>query len=231
LNILGAAAPDWLPTMIPPEAIGGGFTSRIIFILESIKGKINPWPIYNDDLRRLKDQLTADLSYIATHDRGEFRFSQKARELYEKYYIKQEKEIERGIFPVKDMAFEGYANRRALHLRKMSIILATARQSEGIVSAEDFQNSLKILTNAESKMGRLFSAVGKGFNAEALEKVMSYILQFKQTTRAKILRTYHRDVDAQSIQIVEDTMRKMNFIKIEYKGGDAIYTLNEDWEG
>ena len=231
LNILGAAAPDWLPTMIPPEAIGGGFTSRIIFILESTKGQINPWPVYNDKLKRLKDDLISDLCYIATHYRGEFLFSPKAREAYEKYYIKQEKEIERGVFPVKDMAFEGYANRRALHLRKMSMVLATARQSEGIVELKDFQNSLTILSNAESKMSRLFSAVGRGFNTEALEKVMSYILQFKQTSRAKILRTYHRDVDAQSIQIVEDTMRKMNFIAIEYKAGDAIYTLNENWEG
>lgn len=231
LNILGAAAQDWLPSILPPEAIGGGFTSRVIFILESAKGQIVPFPEYTDYHKKLKDDLTAELSYIAQHYRGEFTFDAPAREAYEKYYIRQEENIERGHWPVKDRAFEGYANRRALHLRKMSMIMATARGSEGKVSLEDFETSLKILAHAESKMGRLFSAVGKGFHAEALEKVMSYILQFEVVARSKVLRAYHKDVDAQSIQIIEDTMRKMNFVSIEFKGGDAIYTLNKNWGG
>ncbi len=231
LNIIGAAAPDWLPSILPSEAIGGGFTSRVIFILETQKGQVIPLPKYNPAMEKLKEDLIIDLCHIATHYRGEFRFSKEAEEAYVKYYLKQEDDINHGVYPVKDASFEGYANRRALHLRKMSMILATARGSEGEIELKDFEQSLTILANAELKMSRLFSAVGKGFHTESLEKVMSYIIQFKQTTRSKILRAYHKDVDSQSIEIVEDTMRKMNFCTIEYKGGDAVYTLNEDWNG
>jgi len=231
LNILGAAAPDWLPSILPVEAIGGGFTSRIIFVLENTKGKIVPTPRYDDKLRRLKDELTADLSYIATHYRGEFNFTPQAKEAYIAYYIKQEEDINQGIWPVKDASFEGYANRRALHLRKMSMIMAAARGSEGEVSLQDFELSIRILSNTEANMGRLFGAVGRGYHAESLEKVMTYILQFKQTTRSKIIRAYHKDVDSETMKIIEATMLQMKFVSIEYAGGDAHYTLNENWDG
>ncbi len=230
LNILGGAAPEWIPTIMPPEAIGGGFTSRIIFIVEQNKGKIIPTPVYNDKLKRLKDDLTADLSYIATHYSGIFQFDAATKEAYEKYYIKQEEDIKNGIWPVKDKSFEGYANRRALHLRKMSMIIAASRKSEGIITLEDFKAALIILGNAETKMGRLFSGVGKGFYAEVLEMIMSYIIQWGVRTRSQVLRAYHKDVDAQSIEIIENTMVRMKFIKIEYLGLDAKYTLIENWE-
>ena len=41
-NLLGATAPDWLQSMLPQEAVGGGFTSRVIFIVEDKKGKTVP---------------------------------------------------------------------------------------------------------------------------------------------------------------------------------------------
>ena len=40
-NILGATAPDWLQSILPQEAVGGGFTSRIIFVVEETKAGIH----------------------------------------------------------------------------------------------------------------------------------------------------------------------------------------------
>ena len=39
-NLLGAAAPDWFESMLPKEAIGGGFTSRCIFVYGHRKRKV-----------------------------------------------------------------------------------------------------------------------------------------------------------------------------------------------
>src|SRR3990167_8712480 len=43
-NLLGATAPDWLQSRLPQEAVGGGFTSRVIFVVEDKKGKTVPKP-------------------------------------------------------------------------------------------------------------------------------------------------------------------------------------------
>ena len=48
LNLVGGTAPDWIQSMIPHEAVGGGFTSRVIFIVKSSSGKIVPEPVLSD---------------------------------------------------------------------------------------------------------------------------------------------------------------------------------------
>jgi hypothetical protein len=48
LNLMGATAPDWIQSMIPPEAVGGGFTSRVIFIVEEHKKQTVPEYFQND---------------------------------------------------------------------------------------------------------------------------------------------------------------------------------------
>ena len=65
MNILGSTAPDWIPLMIPFSAIGGGFTSRIIFVVEDKKGKIieDPNEIQVDE--KLKADLVHDLEQIS----------------------------------------------------------------------------------------------------------------------------------------------------------------------
>lgn len=232
LNLLGAAASDWFPQILPPSAIGGGLTSRIIFVVEQRKSQIISRPIYTEEHEKLKRVLTADLQRIAMDTVGPFKFTDKGMAAYEKYYIEQEEEVLKGIWPIRDPTFEGYCNRRALHLRKMSMIFAVARGSEGEVTEEDFAQSMIVLKNAELKMPYLFGGVGKGIHAEVINKIRAYIAQFKQVTRSKILRAFYQDVDAQSIKIIEETLEKMGMITIERSANleEATYTLREEWD-
>jgi hypothetical protein len=38
-NLFAATAPDWIPEILPRQAIGGGFTARCMFVVEERKGK------------------------------------------------------------------------------------------------------------------------------------------------------------------------------------------------
>ena len=232
LNLLGAAAPDWFGSMLPIESMGGGFTSRIIFVVEQKKAKIIARPIYTDKHRKLRDDLITDLSSISTFYRGEYKFSTEAEAFYETYYIAQETDIEAGVFPVPDPTFEGYANRRALHLRKLAMVFATARgEQDGIIQVGDFKQGIQLLSNAEKKMPRLFGGVGKAQLADVVNKIMEYIIKFKKVTRSQVLRAFYKDVDSVTIKIVEDTLSKMKFMTVKplLSQQDAEYLYNEDW--
>ena len=64
LNLVGGTAPDWIQSMLPQEAIGGGFTSRIIFVVEERKRKIVPEHTMTTREYELQDMLTRDLERI-----------------------------------------------------------------------------------------------------------------------------------------------------------------------
>ncbi len=235
VNILGATAPDWIPIMLPPEAMGGGFTSRVIFVVEQHKSKIIPEPIYNDAHRKMKDALINDLMIIAAANFcGPFTFTREAQERYNQFYIEQEKAIKEDIYPIRDKTFSGYVNRRALHLRKLSIAFAASRGNvmEGKIEIEDFERSLAVLQNAERKMPRLFGGVGRSNNGVAVHAVMSFMINRGDSSRAEILQQFSHDIDSQSITIVEETLQYMGFMKVAMEqNGNVRYVLNNDYEG
>ncbi|MDE3023542.1 MAG: hypothetical protein KGI54_17110, partial [Pseudomonadota bacterium] len=65
LNLMGGTAPDWIQSMIPPEAVGGGFTSRVIFVVEERKRKIVPEHFVTDAEKELQGKLVRDLERIS----------------------------------------------------------------------------------------------------------------------------------------------------------------------
>ena len=231
LNILGASAPDWFSTMLPLESMGGGFTSRIIFVVETQKAQILPRPPYTEMHKKMRDDLITDLQAIASIV-GPFEFTPEADKLYDTFYIAQELAIQKGKYPVPDAAFEGYATRRTLHLRKMAISIAASRGSKGEVTDGDFQTAIDILRATESNMPRLFGGVGRGSLGPVINMIIEYLLKYGDTKRSVVLRAFYSDLDAQSLDIVETTLSRMNFIKVSYakEGTDAHYAVNKNWE-
>jgi hypothetical protein len=45
VNLIGATTPELLQSALPLDAIGGGLTSRMVFVFEETKGKIVPAPL------------------------------------------------------------------------------------------------------------------------------------------------------------------------------------------
>ena len=231
LNILGASAPDWFSTMLPLESMGGGFTSRIVFVVENQKSKINPRPPYEDWHKLQRDLLIADLQRIASLT-GTFEFTEDADKVYNEFYYTQEKNIQKGIFPIHDPAFEGYATRRTLHLRKMCLAISAARGRDGEVPAEDFQTAVQILEATETRMPRLFGGVGRGQLGPIINSVIEYLLKYGDSKRSSLMRAFYKDLDASTLDIVESTLERMNFIKVMRAANarDAEYIVNYDWE-
>lgn len=231
LTLLGASAPDWFSSMLPLEAMGGGFTSRIIFIVETEKAKTQPIPIYTNKHVVLRQMLTERLHDIRNVV-GAFTFTKDAKKLYSEFYIKQELDIQKDIWPVQDSTFAGYTNRRKVHLCKMSMIFAVSRGSKGIVTAQDFDKSLLVLRNAETKMPRLFGGVGRSVHGPIINAVMDYLLKYRKSTRSKILRIFYKDLDVGNIDIVEGTLIKMGLLELTKIAGnrDVGYKIRDDWE-
>jgi hypothetical protein len=222
LNLVGGTAPDWIQSMIPHEAVGGGFTSRVIFIVEESKGKIVPEPILSEREIILQEMLLRDLERISKLT-GEINMSPGAKEAYVQWYIKQS---QNPTPAVDDPRFAGYNERRATHIKKLMMVCCVARNDHLLIMEEDFHRSLDLLEQAELNMGKTFGGFGKSRTSDVTEVIKDYIEKVKITTRQQILQRFYRDVDANTLSTIEDTLRQMGFISVktvESNPHDKVY--------
>ncbi len=227
-NILGATAPDWLQSILPQEAVGGGFTSRIIFVVEEDKGKIVPEPIYTKEDEELRGMLVRDLERISTLT-GEMRFSDKGKQKYINWYKKYENDMRDGKFVIEDTRFTGYMERKATHLRKLSMVLSAARSSERIITEVDLSKALSLLAQAEKKMPKTFGGLGTSQYSDITNKVINLIQARGELTRSNLMRKMYRDLDPGTLDVVETTMRQMKVVEVVTVPGkgDVLYR----WRG
>lgn len=223
-NLLGATAPDWFQTVLPREAVGGGFTSRIIFVVEEEKGKTVPKPVVTEEEERLRKSLIHDLCRINSMI-GEFKFSPDGEEAYVKWYEEHDKEMAAGRPPVEDPRFSGYCERKATHLRKLMMIMSASRGDSMTITKQDFERASKILRAAELKMNKAFGGLGRAKYADSTEAVMNYIRAVGAVARSDVLRRFYRDVDAPTMRIIEEVLVQMKVIQIRelVDRGDRVY--------
>jgi len=216
LNLLGGTAPDWIQSMIPQEALGGGFTSRIIFVVEEHKRKIVPEHTVTKEEHELQGKLSRDLERIALLA-GEIQFSPSAKQSYVDWYIAQDKLMAEKKMPINDHRFAGYCERRATHLRKLMILCSASRSDELIIRDEDFVKALGLLTDAESNMHKTFGGLGKAKNSDNIEQIINYLKENRLTTRELVMRKFYRDIDLDAFLKIEETLeRHMKVVQVTH---------------
>lgn len=229
-NLLGATAPDWLQSMLPQEAVGGGFTSRVIFVVEERKKQTIPKHELTQEERVIRDALVMDLNRI-NNLTGEFKFTPDGEAAYIGWYTSYDKQLSEGRFPVEDSRFSGYAERRATHMRKLMMIMSASRGDDLLITEQDFARADKLLKSCELKMAHTFGGLGQAKYANVTEKVMDYIrAMHAPVSRRDVMSKFYRDVDGATMRIIEEVMEQTGFVEIKctVNTGDKIYRWVKD---
>ena len=228
LNLVGGTAPDWMQSMIPPEAVGGGFTSRVIFVVEEEKRKVVPTPVMTEREKLLQKCLINDLERISKMA-GEIVMTPATKELYASWYVDQDIKASNGVLAVDDPRFAGYNERRSTHLRKILILCSAARTDTLVIDVEDFHKALMLLEDVEVNMHKTFGGFGRSRTSDSTEDIKKYIEKVKITTRKTVLRRFYRDVDANTMSVIEDTLRQIGAIEVGILKGSLDKTYR--WVG
>lgn len=215
-NILGATAPEWLSSILPQEAIGGGLTARMIFVVEEEKKSwITRPPKPDFDLR---EKLIRDLEQIYIMG-GKVTFSEEALIVNDEFYLSQ-RDSKKGV---KDPKFETYNERRGTTIRKLAMIMSASRNSSRKVEKEDVVRAINILEAVEVKMPRVFRTLGKARYAELTLLVFDYIVKHKRVPQTQILRVFFMDIDNYTLDIITQNLVGMKVIRIELIPNGAVF--------
>lgn len=226
VNILGATAPDWLRSILPQEAFGGGFTSRVIFVVEEQKKQIVPNPRIPDEIIALRPGLVHDLEQIAAMA-GEMIFMDETMEIYTAWYTKQSKSP-----AIKDPHFAGYCERRAIHVLKLSMVMSASRSCDRIITPADFKRALALLESVEPKMPRAFMGLGRAKYSDMTSQLYEYLARVNKCSQSEILNKFDVDLDEYTLQLIMKTLQARKVVRIDYSSGngETYYTFQRQGE-
>lgn len=188
VNLLGATTPSWISENLGESMVGGGFTSRVVFVYES---KVRRRKLFYKDvdqnvLAKLKTNLVEDLAHLASNVEGEFEIENKETEdKIEEWYVKTADQEG-------DNRLVGYYERKPAHVLKLAMLLHLAQSDEKVITMTDFEMALQILAQVEKTLPNVFQTVGKNPYTSEMDAILEYI-EFKgKVTRKELLaRFYH----------------------------------------
>jgi hypothetical protein len=225
VNLFGATTPSLIRSSMPLDAIGGGLTSRIIYIYEENIGKMVLFPMETEGERNLRELLLHDLNKI-TMMSGRFRFTENFMDVWARW---RNETINNP--PFYDNRFEGYISRRPNHVMKLSMIMASSRADGGqmILTGDDITRAISVIEEAELKMQNVFGGVGKSDISELLFSSMAFLKSSKTSEVPvwQLAQRFKNDMDKITLDRVLATMEVMNIAKVIHRpqADDVIKVL------
>lgn len=190
INMAAATTPHWIADNMPTATIGGGLTSRMIFVYGDRKEK---FIAFVDEHVNDKDPGTAkalqeDLIEISQNLLGPMTFTKEAREWERQRY---EKFWKTTVLNMNTDTLEGYAARKQTHIFKTAIVLSASRSNDRIITAEDLQIATAMLESLEPDMQKVFSKIGRSDESMQAERFIEYVLKKGKVSYEEAYRAIH----------------------------------------
>lgn len=176
INLIACTTPAWIEGNFPEYVIGGGFTSRCLFVYAEKKEKLVAYPTRSipKELAEVKAMLLQDLEHIATTMVGGFTMDDAALEWGTKWY-----ELHNASPPehLTDERFAGYLARKQTHMHKLAMVLSASRSDEKIIRIEDLATSERMLFGLEKDMPKVFARIGRSEQSIQAERFIKHVQQ------------------------------------------------------
>jgi len=224
LNLLAATTPESLSNSFPSSAIGGGLTSRIIFVWS--KGKSKKVDIPEKPPKEVKERLVQDLAVISRIS-GAYNFSPSGRDWWGKFYQAFDEADPKRI--CKDPAFKGWYSRKPLYLLKLATILTASSRNTMLIEPDKLNLAIEYLEEAERTMIKTFSAVGRSPITADVEMVRNIITTYKCIGENNLLQMVWRDIDSKKFDIVISTILRSGEVKRLYQGPNGEKGIFYTW--
>ena len=181
-NMIAGTTPQWLKDSMPPHAVGGGFTSRIIFVYQDKPEKLVAFPEMTPDMIVLKDKLVHDLKTVEKMN-GQFKLTDRAKEWFEDWYTQ--------VFKPETTPYaslDGYFGRKHDTLLKVAMCLSASKSSSLIVDDIELRMALRALNKNELYLPDTLRLIQMTDVGEQMEKVHRAIcrkdeIEFVQLSR------------------------------------------------
>lgn len=175
LDILGCTTPSWIAGNFPQYMIGGGFTSRCLFVYAEEKANVVAYlkdRKSKDNFLRLREGLINDLAEIRRLH-GEITISREAADWGTQWY---EHFIRVGSKQLDETVLSGYINRKQTLAHKIAMALTVADKSHNMeITLKTLQQAVGLLSELETSMPKIYSKIGLNRESQSGNDLVSFI--------------------------------------------------------
>jgi hypothetical protein len=223
LSFLGCSTMDWIQTAIPRDAFGGGFMSRLLFVVQNSTPRSFPHPPPLDltSAAKLKAKL-----FAFTKMKGEFKVTPEADAWYVQWYH------EKSNVDKAERHFAGYMERKPDHMHRLAMLLTIAElpteQHVGLtLSLEKMQTALRILDWLEDRLPAAFSEMTQTALGEEHARLIKQLRQNNGLlAHSTWLRMNSNRMNAKQFKDAMDTLRASKLV--DYDANKKAYFLTPE---
>lgn len=219
INLIACTTPAWIAGNFPEYMIGGGFTSRCIFVYADKKAQYVAYPsqLVPSNLRQRAQQLVEDLAQISLMV-GEYRMTPEAFEWGNNWYRSH---YEAKHIHLDDERFGGYLARKQTHVHKLAMVLAAAESAKLEITAEHLALADQMVTDLEGDMQFVFSKIGKSEEAVYAERLVWYVHKRGEVLYQEAYRFVHQHFPKmQDFEAVMTGLVRSGYIRVYAKGAE-----------
>jgi len=220
LTLLGATTVHNLRGAIPIQAMGDGFTSRVLFVYVDQMPTPVPRPRQSAAFRRTQEELIRHLQSLSSLQ-GEVTFTPDAErffdEEYEEYFYESTK---------MDPQFHAYASRRDKHLLKVAMCLMAAEGSGNLfLDVHHLQGAKVALEDLEAELPTVFNRIIMTETGSMTDRVLRTIQAAPEgaITRSELQRRFSHQMNAFELGKIIQTLTQSRQIRLDTIGGELMY--------
>lgn len=221
INLIACTTPAWIAGNFPEYMIGGGFTSRTIFVYADAKEKYVAYPGLQvpQNLDQMAEDLVADLCEISMLH-GEMRLSPAAIAWGEQWYHEHYSVRAANLDPDR---FGGYLARKQTHIHKLAMVLSAAQGDSMTITPEHLATAHAMVTDLEPDMQFVFSKIGRSDASLHAERLVNFVQSRGEVPFAEAYRHVHSHFS--SMRDFEDVLAgiiRAGFLKMASKNGTPV---------
>jgi len=187
-NLIACTTPSWIQENVPEGMIGGGLSSRILYVYAERKEKLVDWPAdaVPAGIEDTRFKLIADLEHISLLA-GPFSVTPEVKQWNKEWYAKHFN----GGSSLADERFGGYVSRKQTHIYKLAMIISAAQRDTLVIELGDVVAANTMITDLEAEMPRVFALVGKTPETRQADRFIEFIRRRQTVSYEEAYRYLH----------------------------------------
>jgi hypothetical protein len=228
LNLIACTTPSWIAENVPKYLIGGGLTSRMLFVYaeEKVQYIAYPGDVIPPDYKERNARLIRDLERISLLS-GKFTLTKEAKEWgkawYEHFHKVESKQIDATILG-------GYIARKQTLVHKVAMCLAVSQSNSLVITLPILERAVKLITHLEAQMPLVYSRIGMSPEANAAETVIEFLKRYNGSAPFTLLYRYmHKTFpNVEEFETVITGMIEAGYVTIDKKARTVILLKDQN---
>ena len=187
INIIACTTPSWIAQNFPEYMVGGGFTSRCIWVYGETKRHLVAYPGKHipKNFEQQAANLVHDLEAISLMT-GEYKLSQSAEEWGEQWYT--DHYAGRSNTKLDEQRWGGYWARKQTHIHKLAMVLAASESNELVIHKHHLVRAQNAVDYMEQDMPKVFELIGKSQESKDIDLLVRFVQRFQAIDKEILIR-------------------------------------------